>query len=110
MERQRLDDDRLYLISGRIPYLSFLEPLLVTVNHHDHVRPVILMSVLTHLEVTIVFKCVVWVVAAMSREAEILCFSIGKYRMRLTLEYSTTVTHAYVIEEHVVESVKAQGF
>ncbi|XP_052727504.1 protection of telomeres protein 1b isoform X4 [Vigna angularis] len=101
-ERQRLADERLSLILGRMPNLSFPEPSPITVNHRDHVRPVTLMSVLTHSKVTAIFKCVVRVVAAMPCKAENLRSSTGKYRMRLTLEDPTARIHALVIEEDVV--------
>ncbi|BAT72621.1 hypothetical protein VIGAN_01004300 [Vigna angularis var. angularis] len=99
----RLADERLSLILGRMPNLSFPEPSPITVvNHRDHVRPVTLMSVLTHSKVTAIFKCVVRVVAAMPCKAENLRSSTGKYRMRLTLEDPTARIHALVIEEDVV--------
>ncbi|XP_022638002.1 protection of telomeres protein 1a isoform X3 [Vigna radiata var. radiata] len=103
VERQRLADERLSLISRRMSYLSFPEPLPITaVNHRDHVTPVTLMSVLTHSEVTAIFKCIVRVVAAIPCKAENLCLSTEKYKMRLTLKDSTARIHANVIEEDVV--------
>jgi len=65
---------------GRIPYGSFPEPLPITAfTPHNDVIPVLLMSVFTHSEVTTKFKCVVQVVAAMSCQAEELCYPIGIY-------------------------------
>ncbi|WVZ25682.1 hypothetical protein V8G54_004226 [Vigna mungo] len=104
VERQRLADERLFLISRKMSYLNFPEPLPITVvNHCDHMTPVTLMSVLTHSKVTAIFKCIVRVVAAaMPCKTENICLSTGKYNMRLTLEDSTARIHANVIEEDVV--------
>ncbi|WVZ25679.1 hypothetical protein V8G54_004223 [Vigna mungo] len=93
VERQRVADERLSM-----PYLSFPQPSPTTaVNHCEHVSHVTLMSVLTHPEVTAIFKCVVRVVAAMACEDENP--SSYKYKLRLTLEDSTARIHAHVIGE-----------
>jgi len=57
-----------------MPYGSFHEPSpITTINPHDDVTHVPLMSVLTHSEVMTKFKCVVRVVGAMSCQAKKLC-------------------------------------
>ncbi|CAJ1936598.1 unnamed protein product [Sphenostylis stenocarpa] len=100
VERQRFSGERKTSKSGRMPYCSFPKPSCITeVIHHEHLKRVTLMGVLTHSEVTAKFKCVVRVVAAMPCQAEILCSPAGIYRMRLTLEDSTARIHAYVVAQ-----------
>ncbi|XP_020215623.1 protection of telomeres protein 1b [Cajanus cajan] len=101
VERQRLSDERLSVLSGKVVPCSFPKPSCITeVNHvHDRETPVTLMSVLTHSQVTLKFKCIVRVVAAMPCEAEDLCSPAGVYRIRLTLEDSTARIHVFVVAE-----------
>ncbi|KAM4114457.1 hypothetical protein ACJW30_04G069300 [Castanea mollissima] len=96
---QRLYNERLSLKWGRIPYSSFPWPSNITEVDYDNVPFVTLRDVLTYSEVTVKFKCVARVVAALPWQAEDFRTPLGTYRIRLTLEDPTARIHALLYGE-----------
>ena len=93
-----MSNERQSLTSEIKPCLSFHESSPIRINHNEHMTPVTLMSVITHSEVTTIFKYVVLLVAAMSCQTEIFYSpNTGKYRTWLKLEYSTATIHVIEI-------------
>ena len=89
-----MSNERQSLTSEIKPCLSFDGPSPIRINHHERMTHFTLMSVITHSEVTTIFKYVVWLVAAMSCQTENFCSpTTGKYRTWLKLEDSTAIIH-----------------
>ncbi|XP_026423586.1 protection of telomeres protein 1a isoform X1 [Papaver somniferum] len=100
-QRQRISEERLSSVSGRMPYSAFPGPSHITEINHENVPNCTLMDVLTYKEVTSKFKCVVRVVAMCPGQVEKFWSpeDSDRYMVRFTLEDPTARIHAYIYAE-----------
>ncbi|KAJ1390156.1 protection of telomeres protein 1b [Sesbania bispinosa] len=103
IERERLSNERKISESGKIPCRIPVSSLFSTEVNNEDPQYGTLMDIYTHSEVAAKFKCVVRVVAASPYSAEDLWSPDGTYRMRLTLEDSTSRLHAFIVAEDGVK-------
>ncbi|KMT13306.1 hypothetical protein BVRB_4g085640 [Beta vulgaris subsp. vulgaris] len=98
LERQRDFEKRLTSKLDRMPFSSFPWPYRITEvdDEAEKVPLVTLMDIMTYSQVTVKFKCIVRVVAALPWAVEDFRSPNGTYRIRLTLEDPTTRIHAYL--------------